>query len=217
MHFACLRCWEVLLIRQPVLSESKIFFSISDPPLKKLLRSPRMQPYHILLTEAFDFSVCSRKRTYFAEFLTPIMACGEASIQQLWQKLGWCHRKIWRCNFKYSQLCLTGHPLWNVSYLTSFQSSLVSHSSSTITNDLLGTDHTEFFTKIRGSLESAFVRHRWNFAKAYWPLFREMCDSTLTAFSVDLRYSYQQVFWMQPRSPPRKQSVPWSTRLRRSN
>jgi len=101
--------------------------------------------------------------------------------------------------------------------VSSFQSSLVSHSSSTITNDLLGTDHTEFFTKIRGSLESAFVRHRWNFAKAYWPLFREMCDSTLTAFSVDLRYSYQQVFWMQPRSPPRKQSVPWSTRLRRSN
>jgi len=61
-----------------------------------------------------------------------------------------------------------------------------------IANDLLASDHMVICTKIRGSSsKSAFVRPSWNFTKANWPLFSEMCDYTLAAFSANLQYSHQ--------------------------
>ena len=56
--------------------------------------------------------------------------------------------------------------------------------------DLLGSDHTVILTEIRGCYpEIALARPTWNFTDANWPLFNEICDSTLTSFSVNVCYS----------------------------
>ena len=119
-----------------------------------------------------------------------------------------------------THFCLTGHASWNVLDLTIVSNSLASHSSSTITNDLLGSDHTVIFTQIRGcSAESAFVHPSWNFTNANWPLFSEMCDSALTAFSANLTillptfwYKYFTCSLIPKTKPWRKSSVPWWTK-----
>ena len=73
-----------------------------------------------------------------------------------------------------THLCLTGHASWNLLDLTFVSNSLASHCSSTVTNDLLGSDHTVILTEIKGcSPEIPLVCPTWNFTKANWPLFKK--------------------------------------------
>ena len=44
-----------------------------------------------------------------------------------------------------THLCLTGHASWNLLDLTLVSKLLASHCSSTVTNDLLGSDHTNSY------------------------------------------------------------------------
>jgi len=114
------------------------------------------------------------------------------------------------------------HGSWNLLHLTLVSNSLASHCSSTVTNDLLGNDHTVILTEIRGCSPRNSVRPTWNFTKANWPLFNEICESALTSFSVNLRYSYQLFetsildaasHSIPTTKPWRKQSVPWWTKV----
>ena len=91
-----------------------------------------------------------------------------------------------------THFCLTGQASWSLLDLTLVSNSLASHCSSTVTNDLLSSDHSVIITEIKNcSPETALFRSTWNCTKANWPLSSEICDTTLTAFSVNFSHSYQ--------------------------
>jgi len=52
-----------------------------------------------------------------------------------------------------THLCLTRHASWNLLHLTLVSNSLASHCSSTVTNDLLGSDHTVILRKLEVALQ----------------------------------------------------------------
>jgi len=87
---------------------------------------------------------------------------------------------------------LTSHRLWSLLDLTIVSNSIASNCSTKITNNFLGSDHSIIHTTVNGvHLQETQFLPKWNFSKADWPKFAEMCDRTLLSFSPTLEHSYQ--------------------------
>ena len=87
---------------------------------------------------------------------------------------------------------LTRHTFWSLLDLAIVSNAIASNCSTTTTKNFLGSDNSKIHTTVNGVhfQETQFLP-KWNFAKAKWPKFADMCDRTLLSFSPNLEHSYQ--------------------------
>jgi len=87
---------------------------------------------------------------------------------------------------------LVGAYLWNILDLTVVSSSIASHCSVSITDDFLGSDHAIIHVTVHGVvLDITEPLPKWNFSRANWSKFHQLCSSSLNWISLDLEHSYQ--------------------------
>jgi len=114
---------------------------------------------------------------------------------------------------------LTRHTFWSLLDLAIVSNAIASNCSTTITNNFLGSDHSIIHRTVNGvHLQETEFLPKWNFAKANWPKFADMCDRTLLSISPNLEHSYQlfetcvleaSKEFIRQSKPYAKITVPW--------
>jgi len=71
-------------------------------------------------------------------------------------------------------------------------SSIASHCSVSITDEFRGSDHAIIHVTAHGVvLDITDPLPKWNFSRANWTKFHQLCSSSLNCISLDLEHSYQ--------------------------
>jgi len=87
---------------------------------------------------------------------------------------------------------LIGPYVWNILDLTVASSSIASQCSVSITDEFLGSDHAIIHVMVHGVVpDITEPLPKWNFSRANWTKFHQLCSSSLNCISLDLEHSYQ--------------------------